>query len=126
MIDLTLPHDARGATRYNKQRLIISNQQRMAVMVVALGGRTVRLRRRRGETVRLGGARRRGRVAVRWASLRWRLVAEVLGPMGRMLVEIVGGRHGCSVQSPALPPPPPQRLVLALPFVCNFPLPLAM
>ncbi|KAE8793084.1 hypothetical protein D1007_32293 [Hordeum vulgare] len=56
-------------------------------------GERQRLRRRRsGRTVLLGG-RRRSRLAVS-RLVRWRLVAELLRPIRKALIEMAAGRRG--------------------------------
>ncbi|CAL9060562.1 hypothetical protein C4D60_Mb07t25770 [Musa balbisiana] len=59
--------------------------------VAVIRWRGGRLRRRRGGTVRLGGERRRRLVLGRRLVLRWRLVAELLGPIKKALVEAASG-----------------------------------
>ncbi|THU65026.1 hypothetical protein C4D60_Mb01t32800 [Musa balbisiana] len=89
----------------------LENKKRQQKMM-GFSGR--RLRRRRGSTVRLGNMRRRLllRRLVRWSHLRWRVVVELLGPIRRAVMEMVSRRELVQTQH------------FALPFICNFPVPL--
>ncbi|CAL9145350.1 unnamed protein product [Musa hybrid cultivar] len=89
----------------------LENKQRQQKMM-GFSGR--RRRRRRGTTVRLGNLQRRLllRRLVRWSQLRWRVVVELLGPIRRAVMEMVSRRELVQTQH------------FALPFICNFPVPL--